>query len=110
MSESFEIALSDHLTEQDRLDALDEARLLPIYQAQREVLEGFAQWLNDNHPNSLPYQVKPKVLRGNEDSKPYIDGLRSEIECKGETVEIVPDSAMDEDAYAILLNLYQKSI
>jgi len=102
--------LDAHTTEQDRLDALEEARLLPIYQAQREVLEGFAQWLNDNHPNSLPYAVKPKVLRGYEDYKPHIDGRKSSIECVGETTEIDPDGSMDEDALAILLNLYQKSI
>jgi hypothetical protein len=101
--------LDAHTTEQDRLDDLEEARLLPIYAAQRDVLEGFAQWLNDQHPSESPYQVMPKVLRGYEDYKPHIDGRKSAIECVGETTEIDPDGSMDEDALAILLNLYQKT-
>jgi len=43
--------LTAHQIEQDRLDALEEARLLPIRKAQFEALQGFAQWLNEMHPS-----------------------------------------------------------
>ncbi len=96
--------LDAHTTEQDRLDALEEARLLPIYAAQRDVLEGFAQWLNDQHPSESPYTVRPRA----KDMKPYLDAIAVMLECIGESTEI--EFRLSDDAHLILWTLYQKSI
>jgi len=98
--------LDAHTTEQDRQDQLEEDRLLPIYRTQREVLEGFAQWLNDQHPSESPYTVWPKKFGPRDGVKPYLDAVMSTIECKDESNEI--DFAANDDAYLILWTLYQK--
>jgi len=99
--------LNDHLTEQDRLDDLEKNRLVPIYATQRETLTKFQDWLNEMHPDSSPFEMKPK--REYIDMKPYIEGPKSIIEFEGEsTDEISFDLAIDEDAYKILWELYQK--
>lgn len=99
--------LDSHLTEQGRLDDLEEARLLPIYKAQREVLDGFCIWLNDNHPTGTPFQVLPKPSKTSNDMKPWLDGVNDAFECIEETEEIGIDPD-DAYAYSVLWNLYQK--
>jgi len=99
--------LDNHLTEQDRLDELEKNRLIPIYANQRDTLVKFQDWLNEMHPDSFPFEMKPK--REYIDMKPYIEGPKSIIEFEGEsTDEISFDLAIDEDAYKILWELYQK--
>jgi hypothetical protein len=95
--------LTAHQLDQDRLDQLEEDRLKPIYQAQREVLESFCEWLNDRHPNGAQFEVKPKGAKNWSDYKPYIDTFVDALECKGESDEI---DIKDNDAWLILHNIY----
>jgi len=70
--------LDNHLTEQDRLDELEKNRLIPIYANQRDTLVKFQDWLNEMHPDSSPFEMKPK--REYIDMKPFIEGPKSIIE------------------------------
>ena len=99
--------LDAYTTEQDRLDQLEDDRLRPIYAAQREVLEGFCKWLNDQHPYGAQFEVKPKVSKHTADYKPYLDIVSDTLECKVETDEI---DLEDNDAWLILWALYEKRI
>jgi len=96
--------LTAHQIEQDRLDALEEARLLPIRKAQFEALQGFAQWLNEMHPSEAPFRaVDPK----NESLGPWIECPDDQyFEVVGETTE--PDEAWSSPLWTVLWNLYQK--
>jgi hypothetical protein len=94
--------LTAHQLDQDHLDQLEEDRLRPIYQAQREVLERFCKWLNDRHPSGAQFEVKPKgTIR--DDFKPYLDIVSDTLECKGESDEI---DLQENDAWLILHNIY----
>jgi hypothetical protein len=95
--------LTAHQLDQDHLDQLEEARLKPIYQAQRDVLKRFCKWLNDRHPNGAQFEVKPKVSKYWSDYKPYIDIVSDTLECKGESDEI---DLEDNDPWLILHGIY----
>jgi hypothetical protein len=97
--------LTAHQIEQDCLDALEEARLLPIHTTQHEELVRFCNWMNSKHPLGAQFVAHPRKIS---DIKPYLECVGNYIEFKGEGTDELDLGGCDgEDFVLILWELYQ---